>query len=511
MAAVDATEAARLTVQDGLDAARTRAERNRLGQFATPTDLATDVLTCARSMWPRGTPVRFLDPAVGTGAFYSALLRVFPPGEIEDARGLEIDPEVVRAARRVWQNSPLKIRRGDFTRAAPPSGEGRKANLLVCNPPYVRHHHLSQGEKARLREATRRRTGIAPGGLTGLYGYFLCLSAAWVARGGLAGWLIPSEFMDVNYGRQIKSFLLERVTLLRIHRFDPEEAQFKEALVSSAVVWFRNEPPPAGHSAEFTYGGTLAAPRAAERVSAGELRDAAKWTQFPRPQGGRRAPARREGYRLAELFTVKRGLATGANKFFMLSPAQAAGHEIPERFLTPILPSPRYLPDDEVAADENGEPVLERRLYLVDCDLPESEVEAAHPTLWRYLKAGRSAGVHEGYLCRNRSPWYAQEDRPHAPLLCTYMGRRHGGRGKPFRFILNHSRATAANVFLMLYPTPLLRARLQTAPDLLTHVWRQLSQLSVNDLTSQGRVYGGGLHKLEPKELGNVILHDLDE
>jgi adenine-specific DNA-methyltransferase len=33
--------------------------------------------------------------------------------------------------------------------------------------------------------------------------------------------LIPSEFMDVKYGGPLKQYLLDKVTLLRIHRFDP--------------------------------------------------------------------------------------------------------------------------------------------------------------------------------------------------------------------------------------------------------------------------------------------------
>lgn len=60
-----------------------------------------------------------------------------------------------------------------------------------------------------------------------------------MAEGGVAGWLVPSEFMDVNYGKGVKYYLLSRVTLLHIHRFDPNDVQFADALVSSAVVWFR--------------------------------------------------------------------------------------------------------------------------------------------------------------------------------------------------------------------------------------------------------------------------------
>ena len=55
---------------------------------------------------------------------------------------------------------------------------------------------------------------------------------------GLAAWLIPSEFMDVNYGDEVKRYLTERVCLLQIHRFCPSDVQFDDALVSSAIVVF---------------------------------------------------------------------------------------------------------------------------------------------------------------------------------------------------------------------------------------------------------------------------------
>jgi hypothetical protein len=49
--------------------------------------------------------------------------------------------------------------------------------------------------------------------------------------------------MDVNYGRVLKRYLTERVTLRRIHRFDASDVQFDDALVTSAVVVFENTPP----------------------------------------------------------------------------------------------------------------------------------------------------------------------------------------------------------------------------------------------------------------------------
>jgi len=112
--------------------------------------------------------------------------------------------------------------------------------------------------------------------------------------------------------------------------------------------------------------------------------------------------------------------------------------------------------------------------------------------------------VSERYLCRSRKVWYFQERRDPPPILCTYMGRKNSKNGRPFRFILNHSKAIAANVYLLLYPRPALARVIAQDRAVLRHVWQALNDLSLATLLGEGRVYGGGLYKLEPKELANV-------
>lgn len=57
----------------------------------------------------------------------------------------------------------------------------------------------------------------------------------------------------------------------------------------------------------------------------------------------------------------------------------------------------------------------------------------------------------------------------------------------------------------MLYPKPALALALSHKPELLRSVWLALNEISDETLMGESRVYGGGLHKLEPKELGNAI------
>ena len=525
---MSATELTRALLNKQLDSAKTQAERNQLGQFATSTALATDILEYARGLLPSNFKIRFLDPAFGTGSFYSALLQRFSLSQIVSAVGYEIDPHYGNEAIKLWGDTPLQLSIADFTQAKPPNSDEALANLLICNPPYVRHHHLTRLEKLRLKRTTEQTSGIKLSGLAGLYCHFLCISDAWMASDALAGWLIPSGFMDVNYGQQVKEYLLNRVTLLRVHRFYPDDVQFEDALVSSAVVWFRKALPPVNHAVEFTYGGSLTAPKVRELVSVEVLRHTVKWTKFGLGYSNRNSnsqqlklkdtastegmPLSSEGrnseflpLKLSDLFTIKRGLATGANHFFVLTPEQVSTHQLPLEFLKPILPSPRFLSVDEIEADSVGNPMKESKLFLLTCNLPLYEVKAKYPSLWKYLQMGVENGISDRYLCKHRSPWYLQEKRPPSPFLCTYMGRQNTSRGRPFRFILNHSMATATNVYLMLYPKPALEKALLKKPELLRLVWQALNQMDDETLMGEGRVYGGGLHKLEPKELGNAI------
>lgn len=490
-------EAERLALQGKLDLQKTQLERNRLGQFATPTGLALDILKAATRLLGDKDRIRFLDPAIGTGSFYSALLSVFPEKQIQWAKGFEIDEHYGRPAKALWREHELDTRLADFTTQLPPANDSDKANLIVCNPPYVRHHHLTPPQKSRLHTATLRASGAALNGLTGLYCYFLCLSHAWLAKNGVGLWLIPSEFMDVNYGAAIKDYLLGAVTLERIHRFDPSDVQFGDAIVSSAVVCFRKSPRPLGHVVQFTYGGTMEKPRVCRDVSADTLEPNCKWTRMPFAAAD---ITRGSGIRFDDLFTIHRGIATGANSFFVLSAEKTEALGLPGEMLKPILPSPRYLDVDEIESDSEGMPKIDRRLMLVDCGLPEEDVRRDFPKLWAYLNEGASQGISKRYLCKHRQPWYSQENRSPAPFLCTYMGR-HKEDKAVFRFILNHSKATAANVYLLLYPKPRLARAISGNKDKVRAVWKALCGIDAERITGAGRVYGGGLHKLEPKEL----------
>lgn len=485
----------RAALQKELDARKTQKERNEMGQFATPDALAFDIMQYAKT-YCQDHPTSFIEPSIGLGAFYAAFQKVFG-AQAGYALGYELDKEFYLSACKLWEGCDITLRNEDFLKATPPS---KKFQLLVANPPYVRHHHIEASVKKCLQQEILHRTGINISGLAGLYCYFMMLSAIWLEEEGLSCWLVPAEFMDVNYGKAVKQYLLEKVDLISIHRFEADDVQFDDALVSSSVVLFRNAQP-SSHEIQFTSGSTLTHPSNIRKMSRASLKAESKWSLHFKSETVAIA-ATDEDCRLGNFFSVKRGIATGGNDFFIIDEETVRQYEIPGIFLKPILPSPRYVSNDVIATDAQGNADLQQKLYLFSCNWSKVALENKYPGVLRYIAIGEQNRVDQGYICSRRTPWYACEERKPAPIVVPYMGRSATAH-RMFRFILNQSDALSTNVYLLLYPRQNYASCLRD-PNTMSEVWSALNHVSKDIIAANGREYGGGLHKIEPQELLNV-------
>ena len=498
-------EAERFRRQKEVDASKSLPERNVNGQYSTPFELAHVMVGQALRdrHWQSGDgAVHVFEPACGSGVFLSALLAI-PHAPAFLFTGVERDPDYADICKSVFASKNVRIVEGDFFIVSETEAFQASADVLVANPPYVRHHHLAFEDKLRLQSRVLRELGIQISGLSGLYVYFILLADRLLRAGAVASWLIPGEFLYTNYGKALREYLLKRVTLLRLHTFASEDVQFDDALVSSCIVTYRKAPPPADAEFEVTEG-RYGASGFGRKWRCAELSSFSKWVFKEQSETGKS-----QGVTVGDLFRVTRGIATGNNGFFVLDEEHVSMAGIERDALTPLLPGPRFLRDAVIDADDQGEPQIEKRRYLLSLDAQPEEVERRYPRAYQYLREGERAGVPSGGLCKMRKLWYQQEKREPPQYLVSYMGRANPVTGQSVRFFLNRSKGIATNGFICLYPRPFLVDLLSGRPDRETELLACLNAVPPGHVDVAGRQYGGGLKKIEPRELSVMTVEKL--
>lgn len=195
---------------------------------------------------------------------------------------------------------------------------------------------------------------------------------------------------------------------------------------------------------------------------------------------------------LETLASFRRGIATGANGFFLLSADQLDALGISHERCLPCVgrasdvPGLIYGASDYAAAVANG-----GKLLLLNLTDPLSAAES------RYVRTGEAEGLTSRYILANRRPWYSMEQRPVAPVWAAVFGRGD------LKFVFNEAGVRSLTNFHCIYPTSPDQA-FQRALVLCLNasIVREASKL-------HGRVYGGGLNKFEPNDLKAIQVPDL--
>lgn len=460
-----------------------------LGQYFTPSMLATDIVSATKYLYSQNG-IDILEPAFGKGSFLSALKK--ENVSYADFLGIEIDSTLNTT-------TDIRLNVGDFAEISP----DKQYDLIITNPPYTRHHLIKKEQKERMSVKINNELGIKINGLSGLHCYFVLLADKWLKENGIAIWLLPTEFLDINYGEQIKEYLLNNVQLLKVHIFDTNSnSLFNNATVSSCVIVYKKSKPNDKQDIVFTFGNSMSMPEKQIMLSHDILSNTSKWLKLISDSV---VNTEREinSHCLSDYFSIKRGIATGCNKYFILSKSEIEEKGLPLCCFTPIIENVKNIVSPIIESDENGLPI-NQNLFVLDTNLAIEEIEYLYPKLYEYLLYGLQLGIPNGYLVGKRKIWYKQENRSPAPFYCSYIARNKNGNG--FRFVWNKSNSIVTNNFLMLYP----KQRLVDAinKNLITNedVFEKLAHIENENLVKESRSYATGLYKLEPSELSKVEL-----
>lgn len=338
----------------------------------------------------------------------------------------------------------------DFFRAS----RSPRYDVVVGNPPFIRYQRFTGKARAR---AMARKAGLELNGEVSAWAPFVAVAASLLRPGGRLAMVIPREGLFVNYTRPLLDFLARRFGTVDLVAID---ALLFNALEKVAVLLCEDGTGgvrirETSDLTDLTRGGGFAGRPWV-------------WSRIPADcRGAVEEVLRSDAFQpLAQVARLKLGIVTGDKSFFVLSPEQARAQKIARRHLTPVYASPSEL----------KEPPASFLLTARSLDAP----------LRRYVRHGEATGVAARYKCRIRDPWWRIRPGPDPDAFLGYLVS-----DRP-TFRINAHRAQSTNNVHQLF--------FRDAPVRFDH---PVTQLSVELL---GRIYGGGVMKIEPGDASRILV-----
>lgn len=466
-----------------------RSKRTRMGQFFTPFVIAKDM---ARWIIAGRKPANILDPALGLGIFFRAAVdnTIDPPPKFI---GFELDTEIAAQAVKLFRDNGYRdilIHQSNYlTSSWTPRYDG-----ILCNPPYRRFRGLP--DKDELTHLVQTNTGLKISRAANLYIYFLIKAVHQMAEGARAAIILPYEFLNADYGQPVKQYLLDEGVLRKILILGKAIDPFEQVITTSCILCLERTPPV--HPPQMILCRTLEELAAAVDAPVEGFPATApgfeiqppsrKWlvstTHHPSGVSPRLVP-------LSTFGRVKRGIATGDNRYFLLSESRRRDLGLEESCLLPCLSKAGQAPGYYFSSTNFD--------HLVRTDRPvwlfQASGQEENPAVQGYLTVGIEQGSDRRYLTRSRTPWYALEERPPAPLLATTFSR------SGIRWIRNDADVRFLTAFHGFYPFP------ETDIEVLSAYL--ITPLAQRILAQNRREYGNGLHKFEPNDLNHGLVADI--
>ena len=190
-----------------------------------------------------------------------------------------------------------------------------------------------------------------------------------------------------------------------------------------------------------------------------------------------------------DVLKIRRGISTVCNQYFVLTDEEVHRSQIPSRYLLKVLPTripirgSSFSKQDWELLRKSGRPC-----WLLA--LPNTTIESLEKRVQMYLKEGVRRGVHMTPTAKSLRDWFSIPVPAEPPdVFVTYLFR-----GAP-RFVLNR-----AGVYHL---TNILGGRFASDKFRIKSRESIIEALNIQAVTwkDAGRVYKGGLQKIEPREL----------
>lgn len=455
--------------------------RRDFGQFFTPSLVARLMVRWVM----KDCPKTILDPAFGLGVFYDEMVRIDTCQRVQFT-GYEIDENILYYLNRNESKSNLRIVNHDYLEA-----DTTSFDAIVCNPPYMRfqkflrrHHVLPKIEE---------KIGKKLVGYSNMASVFLVKALNELNTNGRLAFIMPFEFFNTGYGKEIKRSLVEDYLLKQIVIFSNEKDIFPDATTTVCILLCKNDGKKdlvkitsITNEDEISNAHDLSGIYQ-HKIEQSDLPYDEKWTPIISSLFSKYEIP--DGFCKVSLYgKFKRGIATGANDFFALKKSQIEELKLGESNIckcitkSPLIKRAVFTDDDfNILYDED------KSVHCLDVRDHQDQ------SILNYIKIGEQRGVNNRYLTKNRKPWYKIERREPAPILFGVFSRGC------LKVIRNYSSAINFTCFHSFYPN------LYGAKKINKLFIYFLSDTGQSLIKLNKRSYGKDLDKLEPGDLNDCL------
>ncbi|WDF05498.1 class I SAM-dependent methyltransferase [Shouchella hunanensis] len=358
----------------------------------------------------------------------------------------------------------------------------RSFDLIIGNPPYIGRKHLSK-EQIESSQKIFSDNLLDPNNFKNIWMAFLLKSYNLLNVDGTICFILPAEFLQVNYTNEIRNFLIQNFEEIRIYLFN--ELIFHD--IEQDVIILHLAKKGKAQGIKYLEVSTLN-DRVISVKNMGKISHVNndKWSNYllDHQEYDFIKSINENFYKVNELCNATAGIVTAANDFFILNSSSVRNMQL-DNYVHPIIKKSSNLSSGLVVNEDNLK-------MLNDEDIPNQllvlneDIQNYPEFVTKYLDQGITQNIHERYKCRKRNRWYE------VPMLSAAEAIFFKRSGKFPKLVVNDAKILNTDTGY--------RILMKDGYDVKSFVYSFYNSFTLLMSEICGRFYGGGVLELTPNE-----------